>query len=323
MSTVLPDFNLNQPATVEEAIGLLKTAPVPRLLAGGTDLIVNMRKGLVEAETLIDLGGIDELNNLEAGDDGLYIGAGVNLHQLVKNSIISARYGAICEAAVLIAGPSHRQAATVGGNLCLDTRCLYYNQSHWLRKSNDFCLKFKGDICHVAPKGNLCRAAFCGDLAPALLVHDAKIEIAGPAGRRKIRLADFYSEDGADHLALDAFEFVTAVILPPASAISAYEKVRIRGAIDFPLAGIAVALEKTARGKSRFASALTGTNSCPIALEPMELGVDEDPDTFFAALGKIVQKQASPQRTTTTTAQYRRLSVAALAVRLARRLWAS
>jgi 4-hydroxybenzoyl-CoA reductase subunit beta len=322
MTEILPEFKLIRPATVDDALIALTESPSARMCAGGTDLIVNMRHGLVDVETLLDLGNIAELTRLESDQNGLYIGAGVTLRQLAENLTVANDYAAVTEAASVVAAPGHREVATVGGNLCLDTRCLYYNQSHQWRKSNGFCLKYKGDICHVAPQGNRCRAAFSGDLAPSMIVHNAELEIAGQKGRRQIQLADFYCEDGAAHLALDPTEIVVGVRLPPASATSSYEKVRIRGAIDFPLSGVAVACRKTKKAGWHFSVAITGTNSCPVVIDIPEMVADDDEDDFFVALGKSVQRNVSPQRTTTTSAHYRRLSIAALATRLAKRLWA-
>ena len=148
-----------------------------------------------------------------------------------------SQYRALAQAAAAIAGPGHRVMATVGGNLCLDTRCIYYNQSEWWRSANAYCLKNRGDICHVAPQGQRCHAAFSGDLAPALLVYGAEVDIAGPQGQRRIALSDLYVEDGKAHLALAKGELVVAVHLPAPPPPSAYEKVRVRGAIDFPLGG--------------------------------------------------------------------------------------
>src|SRR5207342_2518557 len=131
-----------------------------------------------------------------------------------------------------IAAPGHRAIGTVGGNLCLDTRCIYYNQSEWWRSANAYCLKNRGDTCHVAPQGRRCHAAFSGDLAPALMALGAEIEIAGPAGRRGIPLADLYAEDGRAHLKLAPGELILWVQLPAAPPPSAYAKVRLRGSID-------------------------------------------------------------------------------------------
>ncbi|MCH8950575.1 MAG: 4-hydroxybenzoyl-CoA reductase subunit beta [Proteobacteria bacterium] len=321
MSNALPDFDLLRPQSVEEAVAALQTSPSARLCAGGTDLIVNMRHGLVELETLVDLGAVVAMKRLEADAAGLHIGAGVTLRDLAESEAVSESYTAIRQAALAVAGPGHRAVATVGGNLCLETRCLYYNQSHWWRKANDFCLKYRGETCHVAPTGNRCRAAFCGDLAPALMVFGAKIEIAGPNGIRRIALPDLYREDGADHLTLAACEIITAIHIAPSKAKSGYAKVRIRGAIDFPLAGVAIACERGSPSARSFRIAVTGTNSCPLLLDgPAPLADGDDPDAYFGALNKLVQKAVSPQRTTTTGAHYRRLAVAALAARLAKEL---
>jgi 4-hydroxybenzoyl-CoA reductase subunit beta len=317
----MPDFTLLRPESVDEAVAALATSPAARVCAGGTDLIVNMRHGLVDPGTLVDLSRVAEIGQIEADGAGLHIGAGVILCDLAESGLVSGPYAALRQAALAVAGPGHRNVATVGGNLCLDTRCLYYNQSHWWRKSSDFCLKYKGDICHVAPTGKRCRAAFCGDLAPALIVLDAQVGIAGPTGHRRIPLNDLYREDGADHLTLAKGEIVTGVHLPPSRVRSAYGKIRIRGAIDFPLAGVAVACEGQGDGPWTFSLAVTGTNSCPLQIDPPGLLTDrDDAATYFSALEKTVQKAVSPQRTTTTGAHYRRLSVAALAARLARQL---
>ncbi len=325
MTEPLPEFTLSRPETIDQAVTAMAARPSSRFLAGGTDLIVNMRRGLVDADCLIDLTGIQELQQLSLKKSGLTIGAGVTLREMCEHRGIRRNYGAIADACDAIAGPGHRSMATVGGNLCLDTRCIYYNQSHWWRKANDFCLKFKGDTCHVAPTGKRCRAAFSGDLAPALMVHDAEVEIAGPNGRRRMPLADLYHEDGADHLELKSGEFIVAVHVPPGDTRrmvrSAYAKVRIRGAIDFPLAGVAVACNRLAGGEINVTSALTGTNSRPLLIEGFDpIEPDQDPDAAFTHLAKLVQQQVSPQRTSTIGSHYRRLAVSALARRLATRL---
>ena len=325
MSEPMPDFVLSRPQTVDQAVAIFGERPESRFLAGGTDLIVNMRRGLVETDSLIDLSGISDLRRLEFGSGGLTIGAGVTLRDLGDNEEIRRDYSAISEACDGIAGPGHRAAATVGGNLCLDTRCLYYNQSHWWRKANNFCLKYKGDTCHVAPAGNRCRAAFSGDLAPALMVLGAEVSLAGPNGHRRIRLADLYTEDGADCLTLQPGEFIVSVRLPPPDAAvrvaSAYAKLRVRGAIDFPLAGIAVACRRMADGTLQLEAALTGTNSRPFLIEGIDaISPDGEREADFSRLEKLVQKQVSPQRTTTTASHYRRLAISALARRLAARV---
>lgn len=320
MSEALPQFTLVRPETIEEALAVFQAAPDAMLSAGGTDLIVRIRRRLAEPGTLIDVTGIEELGGIEHADAGLRIGAGVTLDRIEHSDQIARDYPAVAKAAATVAGPSHRQVATLGGNICLDTRCVYYNQSHWWRKANGFCLKYQGEVCHVAPSGNRCRAAFSGDLAPALMVHDAEVEIAGGAGRRRVALAEFYHEDGAAHLRLEPGEIVVAIHLPPPGRLSDYEKIRVRKAVDFPLAGVAVACDAS-KDNPRIWVAVTGTNSRPLMVDladcPLTLPADQ---SFFEALEKQVQKGVSPQRTTMIAPHYRRLSVAALAVRLARRL---
>ena len=319
MSEALPEFRLLTPGSVDEAIAALGAHPGAVPCAGGTDLIVRLRKGLSETGTLVDLGGIAALKSIEPDNGGLRIGAGVSLAELARSDALEA-YPAIPKAVQSVAGPSHREVATLGGNLCLDTRCVYYNQSHWWRKSNGFCLKYKGETCHVAPQGNRCRAAFSGDIAPALMVHDARIEIAGPKGARQLPLAEFYREDGAAYIDLRQGEIVVAVHLPPPGPSSDYRKIRVRGAVDFPLAGVALACTASPKGQ-QFVLAVTGTNSMPLLINiPDTLKAGEDAEAFFGAVEKLVQKAVSPQRTGTIAPHYRRLSVSALAARMARDL---
>ncbi|WP_432817226.1 4-hydroxybenzoyl-CoA reductase subunit beta [Sulfitobacter sp. JB4-11] len=320
MTETMPQFTLMRPSTVEDAVNALQTKAGAMLSAGGTDLFVRIRKQLAEPQTLIDLTSIEELNGIAQTKEGLRIGAGVTLNAIENSDLLNRDYTALAQAAATVAGPSHRQVATIGGNVCLDTRCVYFNQSHWWRKSNDFCLKYAGDTCHVAPSGNRCRAAFSGDLAPALMVHDAEIEIAGPTGRRRVPLDDFYVEDGAAHLGLMPDEIVTALHMPKSARASGYGKIRVRKAIDFPLAGVAVAREGHGND-SRLKVAVTGTNSRPFLIDISGLSTASAEDhAYFAALEKHIQKAVSPQRTTMIAPHYRRLSVAALTARLARGL---
>jgi 4-hydroxybenzoyl-CoA reductase subunit beta len=305
MTSSLSDFRLLQPLTIREAIAARLDHPNARFLAGGTDLLVNMRRGISNPNSLIDLSAIAELAEIELHEDGATIGAGVTVAALTRHECIADRYGALSQAAQAVAGPAHRAMATVGGNLCLDTRCIYYNQSEWWRRANAYCLKRR------------CHAAFTGDLAPAFLVLGAKIEIAGPQGRRQIPLSDLYVEDGKAHLTLAESELVVAVHLPANQSASAYEKIRIRSAIDFPLAGVAVALAASASIISSLRIALTGTNPRPFVLAGTDAFVGRPIDEkLLQEIERLVQKQVQPMRTTLTSANYRRLTAAALARRL-------
>ena len=317
MTTPLSDFRLLQPLTIQEAVAARLDQPSARFIAGGTDLLVNMRRGISNPKLLIDLSGIHELAEIELREDGVTIGAGVRVAALAHNELIAVRYQALTQAAQAIAGPAHRALATVGGNLCLDTRCIYYNQSEWWRNANGYCLKNRGEICHVAPQGRRCHAVFAGDLAPALLVLGAEIEIAGPQGRRQIPLSDLYIEDGKAHLTLSDNELIAAVHLSANQPPSAYAKIRIRSAIDFPLAGVAVALGAAGSIVTSLRIALTGTNSRPFLLAGTEAFVGRPIDEkLLQEIERLVQKQVQPMRTTLTSANYRRMTAAALARRL-------
>ena len=306
----LPAFKLMRPATLAEA-ARLAVEPEARLIAGGTGLLPNLRLGIGAPHTLVSLDGLAELKNLEISASGIRIGAGVTLDRISRQEELPA---ALREAARSVAAPGHRSAATLGGNLCLDTRCVYYNQSEHWRRSNDYCLKHGGDICHVAPQGKKCRAAYCADLAPALLALGAQVETTSGS----TPLENLYSDDGAKHLNLGVGEIVSAVRIPVRNARSGYAKARGRGAIDYPLAGVAMVLDMKNGRIAGLRVALTGTNSRPFVLTGTESLVGSKPDG--AALMKLVQKQAGPVRTTVTAADYRRQAAAILARRLLVRL---
>jgi 4-hydroxybenzoyl-CoA reductase subunit beta len=317
----LAEFALQRPVTPHEAAALL--AAGGRALAGGTDLLPNLRHGLERPAQLVDLSRVAGLDAIAWHDGVLAIGAGVTLARLAADPLVAQHLSALAEAARVVAGPGHRSAATLGGNLCQDTRCVYYNQSEWWRASNRWCLKRGGDTCHVAPQGQRCHAAFSGDLAPVLLAARAEVEIATPDGARRMSLDDLYRDDGASHLTLAMGEFVSGVHIAAAALPrrSGYRKARVRGSMDFPLAGVAAVLSLRAGVVAEIGVGLSGTNSRPIALQGLDalIGQRVD-DALLAALGKRVQQQASPMRSTATPSNYRRQVAAALAQRLVREL---
>ena len=231
-----------------------------QLLGGGTDLVVNIRRGIVAPPVLIDMNRVQELHAIKADEQiarARRLGDAERDRQRIPQSASIIRV--VAQAAAHIAGPTHRNMGTVGGNLCLDTRCIFYNQSEWWRDANNHCLKTTGDICHVAPKSRgVCFATFSGDLAPALLTLGAEVDIAGPAGKRTIPLEKLYigfarqdvpvtetQGDGKYYLSLRPGELVTAVRAKNTPGLrSAYDKIRIRRSIEYPVAGVAVALRK-------------------------------------------------------------------------------
>ena len=324
MTTALAHFRLLNPASVDEAVAAGRSHPGSRYVAGGTDLLVNLRRGIGGVDALIDLTGIGELNRIDDSGPGLIIGSMVGIAEIASNKRFATHYTALAEAAHAIAGPGHRTLATVGGNLCLDTRCVYYNQSDWWRSANGFCLKHRGDVCHVAPQGQRCHAAYSGDLAPALLVLGAEVEIARYGGRRRIPLSDLYVEDGRAHLALEPGELVVAVHLPADAPASTYMKVRQRGAVDFPLAGVAVALATKDGKVESLRVAVTGANSRPILIDGTDKLCGRAMDAkLLKDVDRLVQKQVQPMRTTLISSNYRRLAAAALAKRAIEKLTAA
>ena len=321
---VLPPFELLRATTVDQALEWRLEHPRSRLLGGGTDLIVNTRRGIGDDPgTLIDVNGVDEMKTIEGDGSSVRIGASVKLATLAAHPLVRDRYAVLAQAAGSIAGATHRNMGTVGGNLCLDTRCIFYNQSEWWRASNDYCLKYGGTKCHVAPKSTVCYATFSGDLAPALLVLDGKVEIVGRGGRRWAPLADLYTRDGRDYLSLAEEEFVCSVTASAAPGLrTGYDKFRVRRSIEFPLAGVAVALGREGCTLTDLRIAITGTNPWPVLLEGTDAlrggGLGE---AALERLDALVKRQVMSMKTTFTSGHYRRRAAAVLARRLVQRLF--
>jgi 4-hydroxybenzoyl-CoA reductase subunit beta len=332
---VLPEFELLRPRTVTEAVAARARHAGSAALGGGTDLVVNMRRGIVAPPVLIDMSGIDELRHVRADADGLEIGASVTLAELAAHPGVTALYPAVAQAAGSVAGPTQRDMGTVGGNLCLDTRCLYYNQSEWWRDANHHCLKTTGTICHVAPKSRgVCFATYSGDLAPALLIHGAEVDLVGPAGERTIPLAELYigyarhdgsAGDGKVYLALRPGELVAAVRAPGRPALrSGFDKIRVRRSIEYPVASAAASLRREGDRLVELHVAFGGTNPRPVLLEgTADLGGGPLDEAVLARLDELVRDQVMAMKTTFTPGHYRRRMAGVLARRLVSRLWAA
>jgi 4-hydroxybenzoyl-CoA reductase subunit beta len=333
----LPEFELLHPQSVEEALKARAAHPDARLLGGGTDLMVNIRRGIVAPPVLIDMSRVTELRAIKADAHALEIGAAVTLSELAAHPGVIAHYPVVAQAAHVIAGPTHRNMGTVGGNLCLDTRCIFYNQSEWWRAANAHCLKTTGTICHVAPKSRgVCFATFSGDLAPALLTLGAELDIAGPSSRRTVPLASLYigyarqdepitetRGDGKTFLSLRPGEFVTAARATKTPGLrSAYDKIRIRRSIEYPVCGVAVVLRRDGDTLADLRVAVTGTNPRPVLLEGTDqlCGGALD-DRVLQGLDHLVRDQIMSMKTTFTPGHYRRRMAGVLARRLVQQLF--
>src|SRR4051795_4499446 len=239
----LPHFRFESPRTIAEAAEFLAGAAPGEamLVAGGTDLLPNMRRRQQVPRTLVGLRHIAELRTVANGD-GLTIGAGVTLSELVRDARIRAGYAGLWQAAAQVATPHLRNMGTIGGNLCLDTRCNYYDQNYEWRKAIDFCMK-KDDraverggrqICWVAPSSPRCLAVSSTDTAPALIALGARVTLVSAGGSREIAATDLFQNDGIAYLRRRADEIVTAVWLPRLDGWrSVYWKLRRRGSVGF------------------------------------------------------------------------------------------
>lgn len=307
----LPEFQLHRPKTLAEAVSLLaRDNHKTQAIAGGTDLIPSMRQRLFAPSELVDLRGVAELRGIRQSADGLEIGALTPLAEIERNEIIRRDFPVLAEAAHAVASPVLRNMGTIGGNICLDTRCLWYNQSLAWRKSCGFCIKKDGDLCHVAPGGTECWATFSGDTPPALLVLGAEIEISGRDGARRIPLADFYTNQGDARMKLGSGEIVTRVFLPRGASgwRGAYRKLRVRGSIDYPLAGVAVALRMHDVVVKDARVAITAVNPAPLLVLGIEAQLKGKTLTEELAetAGALAASTARPLTTSSLTPEYRR-----------------
>lgn len=266
---IAEQFRIFRPRTVDDALNALADhGPHAMVVAGGTDVIPNLQMRLFAPRVLVDLKPLRMLSGVEFSErEGLRIGALTTLTDILRAPVIHEKFPVLAKAVGTIAGPLQRNMGTLGGNLCLETRCRWYNQSHFWRQALGGCLKKDGAVCHVAPGGKFCWAAWSGDSAPALLTLEADLEIAGMSGTRRMPLRDFYKNDGIDRIALGRGEILTAVHVPArmAGLRGAYRKLRVRDSIDYPLAGVAVAMDVDASGICRNVRvALTAVNPAPI-----------------------------------------------------------
>ncbi len=305
----LDPFTLHRPTSLREAIdraGAL--AGRCDFLAGGTDLLPNYKMHLNLRPHLIDLGGVPELSGFGEGR----IGAMVRLADLEADLGFARDYPGVVEAIRSVATPLVRSGASVGGNLLVETRCFFFNQSRLWRESPGYCLKAEGDRCHVVPQKERCYATFSGDLAPALLVLGATAEIAGPGGIRRVPLAELYDAqgDGIHRTRLQPGEILVAVHLPPAArgARASYRKLRIRPSFDFPEVGIAAALFGTPDRIERLALAAGGLESYPRLFPELTEAVAGGAlePAVLDRLAAGVQRSVRPVHNTSLEAAYRK-----------------
>lgn len=324
----IPSFELVRPRTLEAAIEALgRYGPECQILAGGTDVVPSLKQRLFAPRVVLDIKPLRELDDIHYNpEEGLVLGALTRISMLARSALIAQHFPVLREAAKTIASPLLRNMGTLGGNLCLDTRCLYYNQSLFWRQALGYCLKKDGSRCHVAPGGRFCWAVFSGDLAPALMVLGARLEVAGPRGSREVSVEEFYSNDGITRMNKAPDEMVTRVRVPASSAdwSGSYKKLRIRASIDYPLAGVATVMRKDASGVCLGARvALTAVNPAPKLVKAASAleGKRYDPEIVEEVAHEAI-RTGKPLRTSSSTPEYRRHMIRVFVRRALRELWA-
>jgi 4-hydroxybenzoyl-CoA reductase subunit beta len=280
----LPPFEYYAPATLDEAVQLKRQyGPEAMYVAGGTDLYPKMKRRQMTPSVLIGLGNIAEMLTLSNGN-GLTIGAGLTLTEVAGDPQVREKYPALARAAALVSSPPLRNAGTIGGNLCVDTRCTYYDQTYQWRKALGFCMKKDGDICWVATSSPRCLAVSSSDCAPVVIALGATVRLVGPEGERSIPAEALYHNDGQFYITKSADEILASIHLPPHDGWRmVYWKLRRRGSIDFPILGVAVALRLDGEGVCAEARIVLGA----VASEPVVMGED--------VTGLLVGRRLTPE----------------------------
>ena len=307
----LPDLTVLRPASVAEAVEALRANPGARLLAGGTDIVPNLKYGMYDTRHLVALRGLSrELRYLREEPSGeVRLGALCTVDELGESELVKARLPALAEACGQIAGPQLRRMGTLGGNLCLDTRCVYVNQSHFWRSALGFCLKKDGTVCHVVAGGKRCVAAASNDTAPVLLALDASVRTVSPRGERVLPLREFYLADGVHNTVLEPDELLTEVRVPPAASRlrQAFAKLRTRAAIDFPALNLAVALSLDGNVLKSVSLAVGALAARPALIKGLEDLQGRPADARLAEdLGRRAHKQCKPLTNINVDPEWRR-----------------
>ncbi len=316
----LPQFRMIEPTTWTAAATLLRehgagasnvaggTPSVPvMLVAGGTDLFPNMKRRQFTPQVLVSLGRVSDAREISNGT-GLRIAAGATLTEIATHPTVRAKYAALAQAAGVISTPQLRNMGTIGGNLCLDTRCNWYDQSLFWRTAEGYCMKTHPSVvCRVAPSSARCLAVASADTVPALIALGAKVTVENADGRRELDLAELYREDGIRYLAIGRDDVVVSVALPDATGWrSTYLKLRDRNSFDFPIAGVAAAVRLDGGKVSEARIAITALASRPVAVDAKALVGTKLDDEAIAAAADAVHKAARPMDNTSGTISQRK-----------------
>jgi len=310
----LPKFEYFEPESLKEALALLsRDEGNSCLVAGGTELYVKMKQRLLTPRQVVNLKTVSDPDFIHYSDkEGLRIGALATLESVESAAVVQEKYPGLAQAAGRVASPAIRNTGTIGGNVCLDTRCWYYNQSHWWRKSLPVCFKRGGDVCHVVKGGDHCYALCLADTAPILVALEAKAKLLDGDKQREVELKDFFTNKGEKANQLKASEILSEIQIAPPSPHtgSAYLKYSTRGSIDFPILGVAVVVSlESKKGRCKGARiVLGGVDSGPvIAEEAAEAFKGKEPnDKVLEEVSQLALKGAHPVTHMGTPASYKR-----------------
>lgn len=313
----LPRFTYERPPNLKGVSLALKDKPEAKVLAGGTDLLVNMKHRVETPLTLVALRELTSLKGIREEGGSVAIGAMTTLKELQDSKLVREKLSALADASMVVGSYRHQTMGTIAGNLCQNNRCRFFNQPWSWRQARSLCYKAGGEDCHVIGKKGVCFSAYSGDTAPALLVLDASLRIIGPEGERTIPLAQLYSGEGKYPLTLEKGEFVAEITVPREAAAgkSRYEKFAIRGAIDFPIVGAAVW-----HGGGAVRVAFTAVDKAPVrapALEEFLAGKTLNEETIREAAA-LAGKAAKVAPTTIHPVQYKRDLMGSLFVKALR-----
>jgi len=321
----LPEIAIARPRTIEEAIALLRDGGA--VLAGGTDLVPAMKLGLRAPARLVSLRRVQGMRGVCVESDGTtVIGAATTLAEIADDAIVRARLPALARAASLVASPQIRNAATLGGNVCLDTRCAYFDQSVFWRDALGHCLRTSGDTCHVVASGRRCVAASSADTPAPLLAYGAALRLASFAGERVVPLSAFFVADGARNTTRGDDELVVDVRVPPTEPglLSAYVKLRARGAIDFPMLGVALAVWTAAASVRRIALVVNALGARPRVVTGLDaIACGRPVDAAIDAIAERARAQCHPLENIHGDAAWRREMIPTLVKRAFAELRAS
>ena len=325
----LSKFEYLEPQSIDEACSMLAAhAGEAQVLSGGTDLMVLMKQRVATPGYLVNLKSIPGLSYIASDADfGLRIGPLTTLRSVSRSPLVKEKFPILAEAAGRVASPLIRNSATIGGNIGLDSKCWYYNQSAQWRKTFDPCLKRGGNVCYVVEGGKRCFSVFCADTAPALIVLNAEIDLVSGRGKRTLALEKFYTGKGEKVNELAPDEVISEIRIPnpTAGTGTAFLKLATRGSIDYALVDVAVRLTREPKnghcGEAKICVAATGpgpvlAKEAAQALKGQELG-----DDVLTTAGEAAVKETRYISSVWTSVAYRRKMIKALVKKAVREAW--